>query len=125
MFLRQIPTPTFSKLEIGPLTIHFYALFIILGVAVAIWLGEKRFRTHSNGVDHVVADVAIYAVPAGVIGGRLYHVATSPDNYFGKNGHPLDALKIWQGGLGIWGAIALGLFGAWYGYKKVEKKSGS
>ena len=124
MFLRQIPTPTISQLEIGPLTIHFYALCIILGVAVAMWFGEKRFRAHSNGVDHVVADVAIYAVPAGVIGGRLYHVVTSPDNYFGKNGHPFDALKIWQGGLGIWGAIALGLLGAWYGYKKVEEKSG-
>jgi prolipoprotein diacylglyceryltransferase len=52
--------------------------------------------------------VAIFAIPAGIIGGRLYHVITSPERYFGSNGHPLDAVKIWDGGMGIWGAIALG-----------------
>ena len=50
----------------------------------------------------------MYVIPAGIIGARLYHVITSPDRYFGRGGHPWDALKIWQGGLGIWGAIALG-----------------
>jgi len=122
VLLRQIPTPPISKLEIGPLAIHFYALCIIAGVAIAIWLGDKRFRKVGAGLEHVVADVAIIAVPAGVLGGRLYHVISSPDNYFGKNGHPFDALKIWQGGLGIWGAIALGTLGAWFGYRWQEKK---
>jgi prolipoprotein diacylglyceryl transferase len=60
-------------------------------------------------------------VPFGILGGRLYHVITSPNNYFGKNGHPVDALKIWQGGLGIWGAISLGTVAAYFAYKKIQK----
>ena len=114
-----IPTPTISAFEIGPLTIHFYALCIIAGVALAIWLGNRRFLTSfSQGVG-VVADVAVFAIPAGVIGGRLYHVITSPDNYFGKNSRALDIFKIWNGGLGIWGAIALGSVVAFFYYKKI------
>jgi prolipoprotein diacylglyceryl transferase len=109
-------------LEIGPLTLHFYALCIITGVAIAIWLGDKRFRAAApNGVS-VVSEVAIVAVPAGVIGGRMYHVISSPAAYFGANGHPLDAFKIWEGGLGIWGAISLGLVGAFVRYRTLQKK---
>jgi prolipoprotein diacylglyceryl transferase len=122
MLLRQIPTPTFSKLEFGPLTIYIYALCIIAGIAIAIWLGDKRFRKCGPGLENLVADVAIFAVPAGVIGGRIYHVISSPDNYFGEGGNPLDALKIWEGGLGIWGAIALGTFASWLAYKREAKK---
>jgi prolipoprotein diacylglyceryl transferase len=122
VLLRQIPTPTFSKLEVGPLTIYIYALCIIAGIAIAIWLGDKRFRKFGPGLENVVADVAIFAVPAGVIGGRIYHVISSPDNYFGAGGNPLDALKIWEGGLGIWGAIALGTFASWFAYKREAKK---
>jgi len=119
-----IPTPTTSAIGIGPFTIHFYALCIIAGVAIAIWLGDKRYRAAANNVaaaNGVVADVAIYAVPAGIIGGRIYHVITSPAPYFGANGHPLDALKIYEGGLGIWGAISLGALVAWFSYRKRSK----
>ena len=116
------PTPSSSALEIGPLTIHYYALCIITGVAVAIWLGDKRFRAKTSLGAHVVSEVAIAAVPAGVIGGRLYHVISSPAAYFGKNGDPFDALKIWQGGLGIWGAISLGFLGAFLRYRSLAKK---
>lgn len=56
-------------------------------------------------------------VPAGIIGGRIYHVITSPQKYFGKNGTPSDAFKIWEGGLGIWGAISLGAFAAYLYYR--------
>ena len=122
--LSSIPTPTNSAIGIGPLTVHYYALCIIVGVAVAIWLGNKRYRTFANDSEQsigVVADVAIYAVPAGIIGGRIYHVITSPAQYFGENGKPIDALKIYQGGLGIWGAISLGALVAWFGYRKRAK----
>ena len=120
--LIAFPTPTQSALEIGPLTIHFYALCIITGIAVAIWLGDKRFRAQTENGKSVVSEVAITAVPVGIIGGRIYHVISSPSAYFGVNGNPLDALKIWQGGLGIWGAISLGLLGAYLRYRSLQKQ---
>ena len=61
----------------------------------------------------VILDVAVWAVPFGIVGGRLYHVVTSWQPYFGPGGHPVEALYIWQGGLGIWGAVALGGLGAY------------
>ena len=109
-------------MELGPLTIHFYALCIIAGIVIAVWLGDKRFKTHGENLENVVADVAIWAVPFGIIGGRMYHVISSPSDYFGKNGDPIDAFKIWQGGLGIWGAISVGAFAAYFAYKKEQKK---
>jgi len=113
---RSIPTPSISVVEIGPFTIHYYALCIITGVALAIWLSNKRFVAAFPQARGLVGDVAIVAVPAGVLGGRLYHVITTPEKFFGANGHPEDILKIWQGGLGIWGAITLGGFGAFAAY---------
>ena len=99
-----------------------YALCIITGIAVAIWLGDKRFRDRTSNGKSVVSEVSIMAVPFGIIGGRIYHVITSPDAYFGKGGHPLDAFKIWEGGLGIWGAISLGALAAWFRYRQLAKK---
>ena len=120
--LTAFPTPTQSALEIGPLTIHFYALCIITGIAVAIWLGDKRFRAKAVNGKSVVSEVAITTVPVGIIGGRIYHVISSPSAYFGSEGNPLDAFKIWEGGLGIWGAISLGLFGAYLRYRSLQKR---
>ncbi len=111
-----IPSPTTSTLSIGPLTIHFYALCIITGIAVAIWLGRWRYANLGGNPDEV-SEVAIWAVPFGIIGGRIYHVISSPQQYFGENGNPVDALRIWQGGLGIWGAISFGAIGAYVYFK--------
>lgn len=111
-----IPSPTTSTLSIGPLTIHFYALCIITGIAVAIWLGRWRYANLGGNPDEV-SEVAIWAVPFGIIGGRIYHVISSPQQYFGEDGNPVDALRIWQGGLGIWGAISLGAIGAYIYFK--------
>ena len=119
---RSIPTPNTSTLHLGPLTIHFYALCIIAGIAIAIWLGDRRFRQF-GGAPGIVGEVAFAAVPFGIIGGRLYHVVTSPDAYFGEGGVPLNALKIWEGGLGIWGAIALGTLAAHWKFKRVQNAS--
>ena len=99
-----------------------YALCIISGIAIAIWLGDKRFRAITTNGASVVSEVAIAAVPFGIIGGRLYHVLSSPDAYFGSGGHPLDAFKIWEGGLGIWGAISLGTFAAWIRYRRLATR---
>lgn len=116
-FRQFIPSPTRAYIELGPLTIHFYAIAILTGVAVAIYWGNSRFVL-MGGASGKVSEVAIVAVPLGVIGGRIYHVVTSPAGYFGKNGRPIEALYIWQGGLGIWGAIALGLAAAWWRFNR-------
>jgi len=116
-----IPSPSFTSFSVGPLTVHFYALCVIAGISIAIWIGSKRYANLGGNPDDVF-EVAIWAVPFGIIGGRIYHVITSPSQYFGANGNPIDALRIWEGGLGIWGAISLGAVGA-YLYFRTHKTS--
>ncbi|MGY1824354.1 prolipoprotein diacylglyceryl transferase [Geodermatophilus sp. SYSU D00079] len=110
--LAAIPSPTQGVWEVGPLPIRAYALCIIAGIVAAIWLTDRRWRAR-GGAEGDVLDIAVWAVPFGIVGGRLYHVVTSPRPYFGEGGDPLRAFAIWEGGLGIWGAIALGGVGAW------------
>jgi len=96
-------------LHLGPLPIRAYALCILLGAVTAVILAERRWVA-KGGDKGVIADMAAIAVPAGLIGARIYHVITSPDVYLDD---PLEALYIWHGGLGIWGGIAGGALGAW------------
>lgn len=110
--LAYIPSPSTGKWEIGPIPIRAYALCIIAGVIAAIWIGERRWVAR-GGKRSEISDIAIWAVPFGLVGARIYHLITSPDAYFGEGGEPLDAIKIWQGGIGIWGAISFGALGAW------------
>src|SRR5918998_4769891 len=112
MFLAAIPSPDRGVWEFGPVPIRAYALCIIAGIVVAIAWGERRWKAR-GGAAGTVTDVAVFAIPFGLVGGRLYHVATDWPKYFGPDGDPVAALKIWEGGLGIWGAIALGGVGAW------------
>lgn len=112
-----LPSPTVSAFHLGPLTIHFYALCIIAGIGVAIWLGSRRWIAR-GGRPGQVMDVCLWAVPGGIIGGRLYHVITDPELYFLPGRNPWNAFAIWDGGLGIWGAIALGCVGAWIGCRR-------
>ncbi|MFZ3469651.1 prolipoprotein diacylglyceryl transferase [Streptomyces sp. 4.24] len=114
MNLAFIPSPSTGVLELGPIPLRGYAFCIIIGVFVAVWLGNKRWVAR-GGKPGTVADIAVWAVPFGLVGGRLYHVITDYQLYFGEGRNWVDALKIWQGGLGIWGAIALGAVGAWIG----------
>jgi len=111
----SIPSPSHGVLQLGPLPLRGYALTIIAGIAVAVWLGDKRWVAR-GGKSGQVSEVAMWAVPFGVIGGRLYHVLTDWSAYFGTGGRGfLATFKIWEGGLGIWGAIALGGVGAYIG----------
>jgi len=112
----SIPSPSTGVIYLGPLPLRAYSLFIILGIFVAIWLGNKRWIA-KGGKPGQVSDVAIFAVPFGIIGGRIYHVSTDWEKYFGSGQNWIDALKIWNGGLGIWGAILFGGVGAWIGCK--------
>jgi prolipoprotein diacylglyceryl transferase len=110
--LAAIPSPTQGVWELGPLPLRAYAFCIVAGILAAVWLTEKRWVAR-GGAPGDVLDIAVWAVPFGIIGGRLYHVISSPRAYFGAGGDPLRAFAIWEGGLGIWGAIALGGVGAW------------
>jgi prolipoprotein diacylglyceryl transferase len=110
--LAAIPSPTQGVWELGPFPIRAYALCIVAGIIAAIWLTEKRWVAR-GGAPGDVLDIAVWAVPFGIVGGRIYHVITTPRPYFGEGGDPLKALAIWEGGLGIWGAIAFGAVGAW------------
>ena len=112
-----IPSPSEGVWHLGPLPLRAYALGIIIGALVAIWIGERRW-VGRGGKPGVIGDVSMWAIPFGIVGARIYHVATDPELYFGAGRHPINALKIWEGGLGIWGAISLGALGAYIGCRK-------
>ncbi|MFG2296798.1 prolipoprotein diacylglyceryl transferase [Streptomyces sp. NPDC048603] len=117
MDLAYIPSPSTGVIHLGPIPLRGYAFCIIIGVFVAVWLGNKRWIAR-GGRSGTVADIAVWAVPFGLVGGRLYHVITDYQLYFGEGRDWVDAFKIWEGGLGIWGAIALGAVGAWIGCRR-------
>ncbi len=121
MILAGIPSPGQGVWHLGPIPIRAYALCIIAGVVVAVWLGERRWVAR-GGKPGQVGDIALWAVPFGLVGGRLYHVATDWRLYFGEGRDPVAALYVWQGGLGIWGAIALGGVGAWLACRRYGVK---
>ncbi len=110
--LLSIPSPSEGIWYLGPLPIRAYALAIILGVFAAVWTGERRWVAR-GGQHGQIGDMALWAVPAGLVGARVWHVATDSALYFGEGGDPVAALQIWNGGLGIWGAIMGGFVGAW------------
>ena len=117
--LAYLPSPTQSVWHLGPLPIRAYALCIVAGILVALLIADRRWRIR-GGDEGALWDVAGWAIVFGIIGGRLYHVISDPELYFKPGEHPLDALKIWDGGLGIWGAIALGGVGAWIGCRRKQ-----
>lgn len=121
MNLAFIPSPGHGVWHLGPIPIRAYALCIIVGVVVAVWLGERRWIAR-GGKPGQVGDIAIWAVPFGLVGGRLYHVMTDYGLYFGQGKNPVAALYVWQGGLGIWGAVALGALGAYIGCRRAGIK---
>ncbi len=107
-----IPSPSTSVWDIAGFPLRAYALCIIAGIIVAMIIANRRWRARGGNSDTLELVVAV-AVPFGIIGARLYHVITDYQLYFGPGRDPVDALKIWQGGLGVWGAIAFGVLGAW------------
>jgi prolipoprotein diacylglyceryl transferase len=105
-----IPSPSISGFHLGPLLIHFYALGYIIGITLAVLITRHRWRAMGGDPD-VVNDLALWVVPAGIIGGRIYFDITTPQDiphvWYGP-------LAVWSGGLGIWGGVALAtLVGAW------------
>ena len=113
----EIPSPSTGVWYVGPFPVRGYAMSILLGIVVAIWITQRRLTARGD-TRGVVLDIAAWAVPFGIIGGRIYHVITTPQPYFGEGGSPWAAFKIWEGGLGIWGAVALGVVGASIGARR-------
>ncbi|WP_370418763.1 prolipoprotein diacylglyceryl transferase [Streptomyces sp. QH1-20] len=117
MDIAYIPSPSTGVIHLGPVPLRGYAFCIIIGVFAAVWLGNRRWIAR-GGRAGTVADIAVWAVPFGLVGGRLYHVITDYQLYFGEGRDWVNAFKIWEGGLGIWGAVALGAVGAWIGCRR-------
>ena len=113
------PSPTISAFQLGPLTIRFYALAILAGIVFGVWLTARRLRLR-GGTTAQTLDIVTWAVPFGIVGGRLYHVVTDNQLYFAPGKDPWGAVRIWEGGLGIWGAVALGLVGAAIGARRAN-----
>jgi prolipoprotein diacylglyceryl transferase len=116
--LAAIPSPTTSVWHVFGLPVRAYAICIVLGIVVAVLVMEYRLRR--RGVAPWASlDMAVWAVPFGIVGARIYHVITSPGDYFGSGGDPIRAFYIWEGGLGIWGAVAGGALGAWFAARQL------
>ena len=114
MFLSEIPSPSISYVDLGPFRVHFYALFIILGIFVAAFMAHTRLKSRgAKGLE--VTDIALWAVPFGIVGGRIVHVLTHLGDYVGEGKDFTAAFRIWEGGLAIYGALIFGFLGAWLG----------
>lgn len=105
-----IPSPGITSIPLGPLDIRFYALFILAGIVLAVWLTARRLA-HRGGPAGLAVDAAVFAVPLGILGGRLYHVVTHPTDYFYPGADPLRVFAVWEGGLAIFGAVIFGSVG--------------
>ena len=105
-----IPSPEISFIDLGIFRIHFYALFILTGIAIATWLADLKLSKR-GATKGTMLDVALWAVPFGILGGRFFHVITHPNDYFFEGADLLATLRIWEGGLAIYGAVSLGAVG--------------
>ena len=115
--LAAIPSPSSGTLEIGPVNLNAYGLMIALGVVAAVRIAGKRAERINAGTMDDMSSIALWAVPAGVLGGRAYHVLTDYEKFQGNWG---DVIKVWQGGLGIWGGIAVGVLVGFWRAKKMN-----
>jgi prolipoprotein diacylglyceryl transferase len=108
----SIPSPSRNIWYIGAFPLRAYALCIIAGIIVALIIATRRWQARGGTADSMELMVVV-GVPFGIVGARLYHVITDYQLYFGAGRQPLNALKIWEGGLGVWGAIAFGVLGGY------------
>jgi prolipoprotein diacylglyceryl transferase len=121
VIIAAIPSPDVSYIELGPFRIHFYALFILAGIVIALLLTESRLR--ARGAESGIAlDISLWAIPFGILGGRFFHVLTHPDDYFYPGADLLAVFRIWEGGLAIYGALILGSAGAYIGARSAGVK---
>jgi prolipoprotein diacylglyceryl transferase len=115
--LQSIPTPEISYIELGPFRIHFYALFILVGMALAIWIADRRLQNR-GAKSGLALDISLWTIPFGIIGARIFHVLTHTDDYFYDGADLTDVFKIWEGGLAIYGGLMAGALGAYLGARQ-------
>lgn len=117
--LAYIPSPGFSKFQIGPVTIRMYAVCILIGVCCAVWILTRRWKRAGGTFDQVL-DLTLVTVPCGLVGARLYHCLSTPAMYFPPTGNPTSILKVWEGGMAIFGGIIGGTLAAflWCRHKR-------
>ena len=109
--LGVIPSPTSGSIHLGPLRLNAYGMMIAIGVIAAVRIAGRRAENKGVGTTEDISSIAMWAVPAGVLGGRAYHVLTDYERF---QGHWFDAIKIWEGGLGIWGGVTAGVVVGWW-----------
>lgn len=124
MIAAAIPSPPQGVWELGPIPIRAYALCILTGVIVAYFWTRRRYAK-LGGDPEVTVDALLVAVPAGIIGARIYHVITDHDKYFGEGKDPTQVFNITNGGLGIWGGVVLGSLAVWLLFKAKELPLGT
>ena len=107
----SIPSPPQGVWYLGPVPLRAYGIIIACAMVVAVLLTKKRYEER-GGNPELVYDVAMWAIPFGIVGARLYHVITSPYKYFGPNGQWLEIFRIWEGGIAIMGAVIGGVIGS-------------
>ena len=113
--LGVIPSPSSGSIHLGPLRLNAYGLMIAIGVIAAVRIAGRRAENKGVGTTEDISSIAMWAVPAGVIGGRAYHVLTDYERF---QGQWFDAIKIWQGGLGIWGGVTAGVAVGWWSARR-------
>ncbi|MCD4557409.1 prolipoprotein diacylglyceryl transferase [Schaalia sp. lx-100] len=123
MIPTYIPSPAYGVLWLGPVPLRAYGILIACGMIFAVWWSSRRYARRGGDPD-VLFDAALWAIPCGIVGARLYHVITSPENYFGSQGSLVRILYIWEGGLGIWGGVIFGAAGAWFALRRSGARLG-
>ncbi len=121
MIYSSIPSPSISFIELGPFKIHFYALCILTGIILAIWIANRRLVRwgYQSGLS---LDIALWTVPIGVVGARIFHVLTHTGDYFYPGADVTAIFRIWEGGIAIYGGLLGGALGAWIGSRKAGVK---
>lgn len=119
----SIPSPSSGEIWLGPVPLRAYGILMVAAMALAMWVAWIRYRQF-GGEGEVVIDVSMWAIPFGIVGGRLYHVVTTPSGYFGPDGDLSAIVRIWEGGMAIWGAVGLGTVGAIIGLRRAGQRIG-
>lgn len=119
----SIPSPHQGVWHLGPIPIRAYGIIIVCGMILAVWWTAKRYARR-GGDPELMYDLALWAIPIGIVGARLYHVVTTPRGYFGPGGDPWAILRIWEGGLAIWGGVFFGALGALIAVRRAHQRFG-